>query len=198
MDKHSDTCIYCDNVILVPYQEKHVKRYHGWMKSTELQHLTGSEPLTLEEEYKMQKSWVADKKKCTFIILDEKTFVTTNDEVESMIGDTNLYFNELYDDHSAECEIMIAEEKARGRKLGWQAITTMLYYGIKELGVLKYTAKIKIDNEKSIKMFTKLGFAEISRSKYFKEITLEKNITDNWLNWLQTETSCRISKYIKN
>lgn len=196
-DFYSDTCIYCTNVLLVPYEEKHVERYHEWMKSEELQYLTGSEPLTLEEEYEMQKSWVADKKKCTFIILDKKTFVETRDEVVSMIGDTNLYFNEP-DNHIAECEIMIAEEKARGHKLGRQAIIAMLYYGIKELGVLKYTAKIKIDNEISIKMFTKLGFVEISRSKYFQEITFEKCITGKWSDWLQTETSCQISKYIKN
>lgn len=35
-------------------------RYHEWMKSEELQQLTASEPLTLDEEYKMQKSWFED------------------------------------------------------------------------------------------------------------------------------------------
>lgn len=66
---------------------------------------------------------------CTFIILDKEIYSESNDEVESMIGDTNLYFNDPDDDHVAECEIMIGEERARGRKLGWQAMTMMLYYG---------------------------------------------------------------------
>lgn len=35
-------------------------RYHGWMKSVELQQLTASEPLTLEQEYDMQRSWRED------------------------------------------------------------------------------------------------------------------------------------------
>lgn len=32
------------------------------MKSPELQYLTASEPLTLAEEYEMQKDWLLDEK----------------------------------------------------------------------------------------------------------------------------------------
>ena len=97
---------------------------------------------------------------------------TGGDEIESMVGDTNLFLSRGDDSTvSAEVEIMIAEKWARGKKLGWEAICLMMDYGMCELNVNKFEAKIKTDNEASIKMFKKLGFAEASRSEVFSEIT---------------------------
>jgi hypothetical protein len=47
-----------------------VDTYHGWMADPALQAATASEPLTLEEEYAMQRTWLEDEDKCTFIVLD--------------------------------------------------------------------------------------------------------------------------------
>ncbi|KAK0173210.1 hypothetical protein PV328_006444 [Microctonus aethiopoides] len=188
MKINSSTQIVGANVCLVPYKEIHVERYHEWMKSPELQHLTGSEPLTIDEEYQMQKSWHEDENKCTFIILDRNQFLLNKNEVDSMIGDTNLYFNNLDEPQTAECEIMIAEKKSRGQRMGWEAMILMLRYGIEKLQVNKYCAKIKMDNVSSIKMFGKLQFHEISRSTVFEEITFEKLVDEQWIQWLISET----------
>jgi hypothetical protein len=58
-------------VELVPYRAEHVPTYHGWMEGEELRRLTGSEPLTLQEEEEMQQEWRADPAKCTFIVLSK-------------------------------------------------------------------------------------------------------------------------------
>ena len=49
-----------EKVILVPYMEGHVPKYHEWMQDPALLQATGSEPLTLDQEYQMQLSWSQD------------------------------------------------------------------------------------------------------------------------------------------
>lgn len=41
--------------------KNHIHRYHEWMKCPTLRYLTGSDALTLAEEYEMQKRWLEDK-----------------------------------------------------------------------------------------------------------------------------------------
>ncbi|XP_011696952.1 PREDICTED: N-acetyltransferase 9 isoform X2 [Wasmannia auropunctata] len=168
MRKNMNTRISGTNVILVPYQEKHVTKYHEWMKSPSLQYLTSSEPLTLEEEFMMQKRWLED-------------------EDNAMIGDTNLFLQNSQGLCIGEIEIMIADEASRGKRRGWESVILMLLYGAETLNVDKFWAKIKLDNAVSIRMFEKLGFREVERSEVFQEVTLEKEASSDWTSWLHSE-----------
>lgn len=49
-----------EKVFLVPYMREHVPRYHQWMQDPALLLATGSEPLTLDQEYQMHLSWTTD------------------------------------------------------------------------------------------------------------------------------------------
>jgi hypothetical protein len=60
MKSNSNLVIRGSGVVLVPYRPEHVLQYHSWMQDAMLQELTASEPLTLDEEYQMQKSWAED------------------------------------------------------------------------------------------------------------------------------------------
>ncbi|XP_046383073.1 N-acetyltransferase 9-like protein [Ischnura elegans] len=198
MRQNSRLMLVGQSVMLLPYKRHMVPKYHEWMKSPDLLQLTASEPLSLEEEYEMQIKWQEDDDKCTFIVLDLDLFRETKDEIESMIGDTNLFFM-LKDDNcglcTAEAEIMIAEPGARRKRRGWEAMIMMLIYGILELKVKKYQAKIGISNSASIQMFEKLGFQEESISEVFQEITLMKVVDEDWSNWLQEQTKMKIMSY---
>mmetsp|Transcript_14144 Transcript_14144/g.21727 ORF Transcript_14144/g.21727 Transcript_14144/m.21727 type:complete len:245 (-) Transcript_14144:194-928(-) len=64
-----DTVLAGSKAVLVPYRPEHVPTYHKWMLDSHLLEMTGSEPLTMEEEIDMQQTWRDDETKCTFIVL---------------------------------------------------------------------------------------------------------------------------------
>lgn len=70
MKLNAETVLLGRTCLLVPYRRLHVPTYHEWMKDPFLLSATGSEPLTLAEEYEMQQQWLNDDKKLTFIVLD--------------------------------------------------------------------------------------------------------------------------------
>ncbi|XP_072339094.1 alpha/beta-tubulin-N-acetyltransferase 9 isoform X4 [Scyliorhinus torazame] len=152
-------------VVLVPYKVTHVPRYHQWMQSEELQKLTASEPLTLEQEYQMQRSWREDADKCTFIVLDKLRWVSGSyTEEDCMVGDVNLFLTDPEDSTMAEIEIMIA--------------------GMTKLGIKTFQAKINLENTISIAMFQNFHFKEVSVSDVFQEATLWLTIDSCKRKWL--------------
>ncbi|KAH9878339.1 hypothetical protein IAQ61_001610 [Plenodomus lingam] len=112
MKLNKNTALLTPRTLLVPYSPHHVPTYHTWMQSPSLQQLTASEPLSLEEEYAMQRSWREDGDKLTFIICvapgegelsDAKGEKSKEEECiragrydtpESMVGDVNLFLVE--------------------------------------------------------------------------------------------------------
>jgi RimJ/RimL family protein N-acetyltransferase len=107
---NKNTCLFTANLSLVPYRREHVLKYHEWMKNVQLQILTASEELSLEKEFEMQKTWLEDQDKLTFIIheggIDIPTTTTNDTELRDitnlktleklfgkMIGDINLFFS---------------------------------------------------------------------------------------------------------
>ena len=53
------------------------------------------------------------------------------------------------------------------------------WLGLEHLGVQHYTAKVGLGNVKSLSMFRKLGFLEVSCSEVFQEVTLALPVTDS-------------------
>ncbi|KAJ1982406.1 N-acetyltransferase 9 [Dimargaris xerosporica] len=173
-------------VFLVPYSAEHVPAYHEWMKNPYLQEMTASEPLTLEEEYDMQRQWRKDDDKCTFIVIarSDPTRGFVRDSDTMMIGDVNLFFNDPDDLGTCEIEAMIAETPYRGRGLGTQAIRMMMYYAITTLKVHKFTAKILEHNEASRALFAnKLGFHQVRYTPVFHQYEYELPVTDKLHEW---------------
>lgn len=172
-----------EKVILVPYMREHVPKYHEWMQDPLLLQATGSEPLTLDQEYEMQLSWTQDPLKQTFIVLDRElivgNFIHGEPHVEAMVGDVNIYMNDLDDPQMAEVEIMIAEAKSRGKGLGKESVLMMMTFAVDNFKIHTFRSKIGELNQASLSLFQKLGFKKTSYSEIFNEMTLELPMTES-------------------
>ena len=199
MKINKDTKIVGDKIVLVPYLAQHVEKYHQWMKDPELQELTASEPLSLEDEYKMQDSWQKDEDKCTFIVLDKALLETTGDEIKAMIGDTNVFFSSDGGTPVGEVEIMVAEKDYRRGGRGSEAMLFMLRYCAENIPVKTFQAKIGLKNTPSLAMFKNFHFEEVSRSEVFNECTLQVQIEQKWTTWLLNRTEhYSVQVYVSN
>jgi len=185
-------------VVLVPSTSDHVEKYHQWMTDPKLLKDTGTNPLTLEEVYDMEKGWREDADKLTFIIL-------ANGESEiaplPMVGDANLFLKGKPGDEDFEAEvgIMIAEEAYQRRGFAQEALRLMLTYTTgsptsfscpplpatvpkppSPFPILPESLVVRIaqDNVSSIKVFERLGFIETRGANAFgeKEMRFSKKV----------------------
>ncbi|OAA54315.1 DNA polymerase subunit delta-2 [Niveomyces insectorum RCEF 264] len=116
MKINENTAISTADVLLVPYDSRHVSTYHTWMEDEAVRAATASERLTLQEEYANQISWRAAADKLTFIVcqplLDEdakrdarKPIVAgVDDTPDRMVGDINFFLYPWEADGEAEEE----------------------------------------------------------------------------------------------
>ncbi|GMK60005.1 hypothetical protein CspeluHIS016_0902220 [Cutaneotrichosporon spelunceum] len=177
MRLNEHTYISGERCILVPYRKEHVPKYHEWMKSPELLELTASEPLSLEDEYAMQRKWQTDEDKLTFIVLarpddlQDTNPLLTWEQVQAcrMVGDVNLFKPEGSDD--AECEIMIAEPEFRRKGIAAEALSLFITYAVHHLplGPRHFIARIGTANEASISLFERLGFGKVKVVEVWSE-----------------------------
>ncbi|ORY22124.1 GNAT domain-domain-containing protein [Naematelia encephala] len=182
MRLNESTVIHGDRVILVPYRTEHVPTYHQWMQSLELLELTASEPLSLDEEFEMQRKWHLDEDKLTFIILERPMHLPTSchpilspaELRESrMVGDVNMFLpNGLAED--GECEIMIASPQDRRKGFAREALLLFLSYAIKTLSIppRNLIARIGNTNSPSIRLFSQLGFGLVRIVKVWDEVEM--------------------------
>ncbi|KAJ5708262.1 hypothetical protein N7488_008063 [Penicillium malachiteum] len=141
---NAETALSTSKVLLVPYSSWHVPRYHEWMQDEEIQEATASEPLTLDEEYSMQRSWRRDADKLTFISCrpisqdrtKESVQLTPADEAgENMVGDINLFLRVDDGDEGdeipqlvGELELMIAEKLNQRKGFGKASVLAFMRY----------------------------------------------------------------------
>lgn len=141
MEGHSGI-IQGPRIKLVPYFKQHVPLYHSWLYDREIQRLTCTEYVTLEEEYEYQKEWESRSDRIIRLI-----------EVDGeLIGDINLFkSSHANDEFMWEINVMIVKEEHRGHGYAGEALELLL----KEYQIRNVMAKVHKDNQASIKFFKK-------------------------------------------
>ena len=204
-----DTVLVGKRVRLVPYLPEHVPRYSQWMADPEMLRLTGSEPLTVAEEYENQQSWHADPDKATFIICARDDSETTDEELHvtrGMCGDVNAFLSPIDDDDdvddddhgvasrdiaaaasiSAEIEIMIADASRRRGGLAREAILLFSHFLVEHVPQLgRLVVKITDDNLPSLRLFESLGFVVHKKLAVFEQ-------TEMWLDIAAAKEMARV------
>ena len=66
------------------------------MENEEIRELTASLPLSIDEEYQMQQTWLNDPDKCTFIILSRAKFEQTHDEIRKLLSNCKRHFKSIF------------------------------------------------------------------------------------------------------
>lgn len=198
----------CTNkIVLLPYSDHHVQKYHGWMQDEDLQAATASEPLTIEAEYEMQRSWRQDSDKLTFISCLPASSGQQQDH-EPIIGDVNLFLVVNEEDSgdvslAGEIELMIAEKQFQGQGLGRAALLVFIRYILQHQSeILKeyfavsrelcmqdtlhyFRVKINSSNERSLRLFEDIGFKRVGDSpSYFGEWELRAKFSIDEIHML--------------
>jgi len=155
------TVLLGSKVVLVPYKQKYVEQYWGWMQDEALLLATASEKLTLAEEKENCESWHVDEKKLTFLIMEK----------DELIGDCNIFF---LNDDEAEVEVMIVPVACRRKGLAQEAVTMLMSYAQSKKKIARFLAKIGNENEASFNLFQKkLGFSFVENIKAFNQSEFE-------------------------
>jgi RimJ/RimL family protein N-acetyltransferase len=140
------------------------------MQDPDLQSATASEPLSVDEEYAMQRSWRTDRDKLTFIVC-LPTSTTKGlpalgagdlDADDRMIGDINLF---LFEDNEAspttdspeissnvigEIELMIARKDLHRQGYGRAALLTFMHYVLLNWNQIAAEYSSKADDSASL------------------------------------------------
>ena len=79
---------------------------------------------------------------------------------------------------TAEIDVMVAEHRHRRRGFASEAVRLLMETVRVQLGVRVVRAKVKLDNEPSLKLFAGLGFREEARVEVFNEVHLVRELTE--------------------
>lgn len=151
---------------LIPYEDVHVLMYHQWLQDAHIQEMTATDPVSLDEEYKLQKEWACATDRFIKIIKAKET--------GRLVGDINVFFSKTDEPNAdaAEINIMIADLTDRNKGYASEALMLTMAYAAQKFNVGHFFVKVLAKNRQALAFFRKHGFKDEGGVDAFGEVKL--------------------------
>jgi len=164
--KHEITIAYSD-ILLRPVQENDLESLRTWRNDSMIsQFLIKTDYITPEKQLEWFKKTTADTDSYLFAIEESKA-------LNRIIGSLSVY--NIRDDIVEYGRLMIGDDEAHGKGLGFMAVTSIVYYAFEKLKKSIVECNIHEENIPCLKVHYKVGFTvqgEVSDPDGGKELIL--------------------------
>lgn len=149
---HNYTAKY-QNVTLLPLTKEHIESLRNWRNDSQNTRFLRSIPFITPE---MQENWY----KMYLANEDELCFVINENQVlNRVVGSLSLY--EFHDKQAEFGKILIGDEDAHGKSVGYHAILAVLKIAFEELKLEKIVLRVYDENIAAKRIYEKAGFKTV-------------------------------------
>lgn len=149
---HNYTVNY-QNVTLLPLTKEHIELLRKWRNDSKNSRFLRSIPFITPE---MQENWyetyLANEDELCLVIYE-------NQVLKRVVGSLSLY--EFHDKQAEFGKILIGDEEAHGKSVGYHAILAVLKIAFEELKLEKVVLRVYDENIAAKRIYEKAGFKKV-------------------------------------
>jgi len=149
---HNFTAKY-QNVMLLPLTKEHIESLRTWRNDTQNTRFLRSIPfITPEMQDNWYKTYLANADELCFVIYE-------NQVLNRVVGSLSLY--DFHDRQAEFGKILIGDEQAHGKSVGYHALLAVLRIAFEELKLEKVVLRVYDENIAAKHIYEKAGFQKV-------------------------------------
>ena len=162
-----------ENILIRPLEIRDIELLRQWRNDEKISTYLAPIPYISVE---MQKNWfdryLLDKDNITFVIEE-------NQLLKRVVGSISIYG--FQEDQAEIGKIVIGDEEAHGKQVGYRALLLALSYGYKFLRINKFLLNVHEDNVAARTIYQKVGFKIVGQHLFMKGgYELEMELYKEW------------------
>lgn len=142
-----------ENVTLLPLSKEHIGDLRNWRNDEKNARFLRKIPfITSEMQEKWYESYLKNEDELCFAIYENQT-------LNRVVGSLSLY--DFQDQHAEFGKILIGDEQAHGKSVGYHAILAVLKIAFEELKLDTVVLRVFEDNIAARHLYEKAGFQKV-------------------------------------